>query len=841
MAKDVIFSLCCIVLFSISSTTSSNAQYVNMDWANKLEGTGRSESKVIKIDHQNNLYILGEYEGKVDFDPQSTTDWHTSSAQRDVYIQKLDKNGNFIWAISLGTVYNNDVYDLECDDKGNIYFLMSYVNKLDCDPDTGKYYLNWGGGEDVAIIKLDSSSRFIWAKSISGAFDQVGNALTFDKSGNIVITGAFQEKVDFDPGPAKFEKIADGTFDYFVLKLDTAGQFVWAKTFGTLYSEFGDDIITDADNNIYITGRFSDDLDFDASNQTRMISAKGGYDVFIHKLDSNGNYLWAKSFGSNNNEYPKRIFLNLEKQIIICGYFEYKTDFSTDTNASITVTPKGVGDHFVINLDSSGINNWLRTFGETGQDVYLNSEQDYNGNIFTLGAFYSSSIDLNPGSDSFKIKRTGQNDAFIQKLDKSGNFIWGRSIEGSGVSNSYTTGIAVDSLNDIYLTGFFETNADLDPDSTKYIFSGAGNTQFVTKWRQCNSTRLYPISQCYSYYDSVRNKTYTSNVTLRDTIPNSMGCDSIIIRKINILKSTSSLLTKSVCDNYVSPSGKIFTSGGKYFDTIPNKAGCDSIITILLNLNKTAYHSYSVDRCNKYVSPSGKVYTNSGIYNDTIKTVWDCDSILTITVNISKSTASSVSATSCFNYTVPSGKRKYTASGVYRDTIPNSEGCDSIITISLTINTVNTTVVKNGNLLTAQATNATYQWLDCNAANKPITNETAQTFLPKINGNYAVGITQNQCVDTSNCLSVVLVGLGEEKTQTAIVYPNPSQGNFRIVCDLIGLTSTIKILDITGREAAYKYQVTNGEVNIESNLGAGIYFVHIQNESHIEIVKVLIR
>ncbi|NOQ24164.1 MAG: T9SS type A sorting domain-containing protein [Bacteroidales bacterium] len=158
-------------------------------------------------------------------------------------------------------------------------------------------------------------------------------------------------------------------------------------------------------------------------------------------------------------------------------------------------------------------------------------------------------------------------------------------------------------------------------------------------------------------------------------------------QNVIILNSSQSAINENACNSYTVPSGdETYTLSGTYMDTIPNTAGCDSIITINLTIINSTTSTITDIVCDSYIVPSGdETYTESGIYTDTIPNTVDCDSIITINLTIINSTSNTITETFCDSYTVPSGDEIYTESGTYLDTIPNTEGCDSIITIDLTV------------------------------------------------------------------------------------------------------------------------------------------------------------
>jgi hypothetical protein len=206
-----------------------------------------------------------------------------------------------------------------------------------------------------------------------------------------------------------------------------------------------------------------------------------------------------------------------------------------------------------------------------------------------------------------------------------------------------------------------------------------------------NSISGFTVSACDSYTVPSGDETYTQvgTYTVLDTIPNTAGCDSMMTISITMGETTNSTLTLVACDSFVSPSGnQVYTTSGTYTDIIPNTSGCDSVILIDLTVNYTSTNSISVSACDSYVTPSGNnTYTLSGMYTDTILNASGCDSIIQINLTMNESSSSTFNVSECYSYTVPSGDETYINFGSYTvlDTILNVSGCDSVLTINLTL------------------------------------------------------------------------------------------------------------------------------------------------------------
>ena len=285
-----------------------------------------------------------------------------------------------------------------------------------------------------------------------------------------------------------------------------------------------------------------------------------------------------------------------------------------------------------------------------------------------------------------------------------------------------------------------------------------------------------------------------------------------------------------------------YSGGGTYVINWTFDDGNGNSITVPQNVivvgsNSTSNVSASV--CNSYTAPSGTVLTSTGIYTDVIPNAAGCDSIITIDLTVNVDVYYSFSVTKCVEYTVPSGDETYYASGVYNDTLPTANGCDSIMTIDITIYTVDTGVSQSGITLSADVTGLTvsYQWIDCNTQTD-IIGATAQDFTPTYNGDFAVVISQNGCIDTSACYNIGTIGIDELDTENVIVYPNPTHDGYFTVKHS-GDVKAIQVIDMQGRVIALPMDDKNGLVD-GSRLEAGKYMVRVVTQDNNVIIREIV-
>ena len=260
------------------------------------------------------------------------------------------------------------------------------------------------------------------------------------------------------------------------------------------------------------------------------------------------------------------------------------------------------------------------------------------------------------------------------------------------------------------------------------------------------------------------------------------------------------------CSVAIDSNNYVFGAQGEAYDEYGlNLLGLSGAVYFFEDVCVESTSTIGISSCNSYDSPSGSnTWVSSGIYSDTLigASSNGCDSIIEITLTITQPTNNTITVSNCTSYASPSGNYVWNMSGLYQDTLfgANSNGCDSVLTIDLTITTPDLNVNEISNVLTSSATGSlTFQWLDCDANYSAILNETNQVYAPSSNGNYAVQITENGCVDTSACYSILTIGLDENDLGSDWkIVPNPTTGKFQIINTEL-TDFQIHIIDFTGR------------------------------------------
>lgn len=441
-----------------------------------------------EIDNYGDHIIAGTFRGQTDFDIGPSTAIISSNYYRNVFVQKMDANGNLLWVVS----FNNGIVDgLTYDQDNNILVTGRFWSTVDFDPGPGTFSLTSTVFGDQFIVKLDPQGNFIWAKGIISDGTIYPKDIQVDHSNNVLVVGNYSDSTDFDPGTNTFIEKANHDTDAYLLKLDANGDFLWVKSMGNVSQ--GDEIIhtvaVDDQNNIYTGGSFHIAMDVNPGVVSDIRTSNGWQDVFLQKLDSSGNFIWAHTFGSAYSELPYHISLDNNNNVVLSGSqgdaFDADPTNRVDTIGLLT---RG-GGFFMVKYNTNGDYLWGHNIGEATNEKIGDFEIDSNNNILIIGTFQDTS-DFYPGIIDDRLEVSiGVGDAYLLQLDSLGNYLWHQTIAAS----QETSGMKVnlDKDHNIYCLGAYHGTLSFPDNSSQPDLVSNGDTSlFILKLGPfVNSTR----------------------------------------------------------------------------------------------------------------------------------------------------------------------------------------------------------------------------------------------------------------------------------------------------------------------------------------------------------------
>ena len=448
----------------------------------------------VAVDTAGNICTTGWFgspfvDGTVDFDPGPGTHVLTA-AHIDVFISRLDDDGNFLWAARLGGSDYDAGTSVDVDQTGNVHTVGYFSGTADFDPGPTTLNLTSAGLKDAFIWKLDSDGNFLWARSLGGSADDEALDVAVDAAGNVYTLGSFSGTADFDPGPGTVSLTSAGETDIFLTKLDAAGVLVWAVRMGGLSYDTPERMTLDAAGNVYTVGWFQGTADFDPAPGGSWPITAVGTDTFISKIDATGALVWARSF---SNSRAHAVAVDESANVYTVGDFVDGADFDPGPGAF----PLS-GRAFVSKLDGAGAFVWARALRNDNEGVLCCGDiwptgvvVDGFGTIHMVGT-HQGTTDFDPGPDTFWLSTPRQylsqheDNSFILRLDAAGDFEWAGAfptadIYQSANYNSANGGAALDGEGGLITSGHFRGVNDFDPNPPVHDITSAGLSGYIVK------------------------------------------------------------------------------------------------------------------------------------------------------------------------------------------------------------------------------------------------------------------------------------------------------------------------------------------------------------------------
>ncbi|MDZ4858892.1 MAG: SBBP repeat-containing protein [Candidatus Hydrogenedentes bacterium] len=373
------------------------------------------------------------------------------------------------WALGMGSPDSDAGQEIALDQNRSVYVVGYFQGTVDFDPGLQEHELTAVAEADAYVLKLNSDGKFQWVRQVGGSGTEIPYALELDADGNIYVAGTFTETADFNPGAGTANRTAKGDPDNFVLKLNSAGDFIWAKQLGGKTGQtYGLGSTLDGDGNIYLIGHFYGSVDFDPGDQKEKLESVGSSDIFIVKLDADGNLNWVNQIGSATSEFGSDLVVDLNGFVYVAGAFSSTVDLDPGPDIDVASTNGGY-DSFVAKFDFNGNHIWSNAFGGTGDEIVRRLALDNNRDVYASGRFDDSVV----FNIEDAVTSQGGSDVFLIKLSSETSSVIAADSMG-GLDDEDTFALCADNEGNAYVGGAFEGTAHFNPGPDTVQFDGAG-------------------------------------------------------------------------------------------------------------------------------------------------------------------------------------------------------------------------------------------------------------------------------------------------------------------------------------------------------------------------------
>jgi Divergent InlB B-repeat domain/Secretion system C-terminal sorting domain/Beta-propeller repeat len=698
---------------------------------------------------------------------------------------------NYLWAKNAGGGNYYGTNSFTVDKNGNSYVTGSFNNasiKFGAITLTNADSL---GSSDIFIVKYDPFGNVLWAKSAGGNYDDNGIAVVVDTAGNVYFAGSFtSSSIKF--GTKTLTNIKSGTSDLFIVKYDTRGNVIWAKSEGSTDNDDVSAITVSKNGNIYLTGGFSSpSISFDSFTLTNN-SKSGYYDIYIVKLNTTGNTLWAKSAGGHSSDLGTSVIVDANENLSLAGYFSSNsislgkyTLINNDTSGTST-------DTFIIRYNASGTLLWANSAGGTQYEISSFVTVDANGNSCVVGYFSSDLITF--GADSLiNTKNIAGNayDMFIVKYNTSGKVVWAKSEGGPDYEKAYS--VNVDANGNFYVTGKFSskyisfgkdtlTNADTTGNQDIFIvkYDGSGNALWAERAGGTDSDVAYSIALDTKGNVYVAGYFYSPSIIFgSDTLNKDVNYNADIF--IVKLGSTIILPSYSITVSASPSNGGSVNGSGNY------TSGTTATITANANTGYTFTN-----------------WTENGIQVATNTTY-------TFTVSTNRNLVANFTANTPSAYTI--------------DVIAKPDIGGSISIAGTPISGTITTVVAEAN------------------PGYTFTKWTEFGITVSINPSYSFTLTSNRNL-VANFIITPTGIVNQEMNNLIHVYPNPSTGVFNVQLNSTE-TTQLKVSDSFGKSVYQNKDISPSQITIGISIDLssqtnGVYFLEITTGKNTRTEKIIL-
>ena len=373
-----------------------NYEPQGIEWERSFGGTSEDRATSIEQTGDGGYIVAG-------YSRSSNGDVTESKGSRDYWILKLSSNGAIEWEKSFGGKGWEEAHSITQTNDGG-YIVAGFTNSIDGDVSVHK------GSYDYWILKLSSDGDIEWEKSYGGSNSESASCIQQANDGGYVVVG-YSSSLNGDVSENK------GLHDYWILKLSSAGELEWEKSFGGSDLEYATSIRQTEDGG-YIVAAISQSSDGDVSKN------QGGWDYWILKLSSSGELEWEKSYGGSDYDHVRSILQTDDGGYIVAGATKSSDGDISKKHGNTR------SDAWIVKLNAVGELEWEKSYGGKDDDAADCIKKSYDGGYVFSGSTSSRGDDVR--------KNNGKSDHWIVKINSTGDLIWEKILGGSDYEFSST-------------------------------------------------------------------------------------------------------------------------------------------------------------------------------------------------------------------------------------------------------------------------------------------------------------------------------------------------------------------------------------------------------------------
>ncbi|RYY98597.1 MAG: T9SS type B sorting domain-containing protein [Chitinophagaceae bacterium] len=663
-------------------------------------------------------------------------------------------------------------------------------------------------------------------------------AVAVDSQGNVFTAGILRSQTDFDPGPGVYNLVPAGPLQtgVYITKLGAQGQFLWALQL-PIYTNTLLPMRVDRQGNLFLMIELEHAADMDPGPGVYNVTPMGRTDLVLIKLNTSGQLQWIKQLGGAGSDTQAECYsmvIDRSDNLVFAGWFRGPVDF----NPGAAVDTLGVSGGFICKLTTAGNLVLARNMGGVAM---WELDCDRSGNIYCTGMF-GRFVDFDPGPGIYNLDVDIYGAVFVAKYDGSGNFIWAGKVGDAAYVDLRPAGIGVDSHGNVYTLGQFQGLQDFDPGpgihnvqsnmgtidtyllklDAQGVFAwvrtvGGASEDFAYDLAMGSDDKIYtagtyndlvdldpgPPVNLQNHRDLMVFAKWEGNGTLAAAVPFLPAPDGGGIPARVTIGAQQEIYGIGLMSG-----GMDFDPGPGIFAPDPDVDGGSAFVFKLTRCTNVTQSGLTVSSCQPYTLNS-QTYDSSGTYMQTISNTAGCDSVITLQLTINRR-ATAQTKHICAGQSFFVGGALQTVAGAYVDTLQTVLGCDSIVTTQLIVDTAPSVnfgpdrdLCANAPLTLSPGSFAAYLWQNGSAA-------ATQTIDAP--GLYWVTVQNAGGCSASDSIRILTVHLA----------PEPSLGADRSLCANAAQTLS------PGSFAQYTWQ----DGSTQSTLGvsdAGLYWVTVQN------------